>query len=597
MAGLKHFLTRLVIVGLVLLAIWIAREPIAKKFLVYEGTQFVGAVVELKNLQLNSGEETVFLNELEIADPKLPDRNLVQAEAVRLEVAKEELAWRRLVIPRARLGQVKFGAPRASSGSLDPVQPRVASLSSQLRQEQEQEQERAGRGGSRDMAELSQKFRDSLTVDLMQKQKSPGFEVNSLIESLAPKWNLGFQTQSDFLARIAGELESANKLLSEHENVKNPLRAYDRTLDAARLLDGCRGKLKSVAEKISELASSAQRDRELLSSTQTRDRQRVIAVEEVQEFDGQLLSQLLVGELERRLVDESLRWFSDFHDAIPDPEKDFAEVKRGKDFFFGSERRSGLVVNQCEIDGEGLFGHHRFRFAGTINNISSRPKSSPEPVTFDLFASGRSQLRIRGSLDRRESSGDPVDRIELVGSGMEQPSALLGGQRSLLVSMAAGSSLHVDAKIQNAGGNISGDLKFTFDNVTLHVDEVTPAAGGREVAARVNESLSSIRTFTISSSLGGTMETPESSFVSSLGPRTAGAMEEVFVEAIQLAARKQENVFRKQVETEANRLSNDLVAKIRELIKQKDQLTEKLEGIDNRLRVARDPLSIRRNLK
>jgi len=593
MIGIKHYLTRLVIVALVMLAIWIAREPIAKSFLIHEGTQFVGAVVEVNKLQLNSADEAIFLNELEVSDPQFPNRNLIQAEAVRLELAREELAWRRFVIPRARLSQVKFGAPRASSGSLKGAEPAVELSLDGI----ESDQDQAVDENARAMARLSQQFRDSLTVDLRQKRKTPGFEVNSLIDSLTPKWAQGFQAESEVLAQIASDLDSANKLLIEHERIQNRLRAYDRTIDAASLLKNSRARLEAATKSIGELEDSAQSDRELLSSTQTRDRQRMISTGEVQEFDGQLLNELLVGELEQRLVEESLVWFRQFRDAVPVPDEDFGRVKRGRDFFFGSKTQPGLVINQCEVDGEGLFGQHRFRFAGTINNVSSRPKTNPEPITFELFANGPSQLRIRGSLDRREFTGEPVDKIELVGSGMEQPAAMLGGQRSLLVSMAAGSSLHVEASIQSTGEKISGELEFTFDNVALHVDEVTPAAGGREIAARVNESLSSIRTFKITSTLGGTSQVPDSSFVSTLGPKTAGAMESIFVDALELAARKQENVFRKQVELQANRLSKDLNVKIRELTRQKNQLAKKLERIDERLRIARDPLSIRRNLK
>ena len=590
MIRMRHLFTRLIIVGLVLLAAWFARESIAKRLLVHQATNFVGAVVEVKQLQFNPDDGSVYLDGLEVSNPQSPRSNLVQAEAAHLEIADEEIAWRRLVIPKARLSQVKFGAPRATSGSLDP-EPVVVPGG------EEEPEEAFDESDLNQMGQFSQLFKDSLKVDLEKQQSDPGFEINSLVDQLVPKWETGVRNESEALATVEAKIDSANALLNRHEKIRNPLREFDRTLDAAKMLESCREGLASVTERLTQLQETARSDKELLSATQIRDRQRIMATGSSQEFDGHLLSQLLVSKLEQKLVEESLTWFRQFRDGIPMPQQEFGRIKRGRDIHFDGEPRPAVVINQCEIDGDGLFGSHRFQFAGTVNNISSRPETNDHPVTFELFAHGPSQLRINGTLDRRERTRVPLDRIELVGSGMEQPPETLGESDSLLVSMAGGSLLHVDARIQGKGEEITGEIEFTFDNVALHVDQVITAAGGREVAVRVNETLSSINTFRITSTLGGTTLQPETQFVSTLGPRTAGAMEGIFADAIQMSAKKREVAFQNQVEARVTEISLGLTTKIQELTQQKNQLAKKLQEVNERLRVARDPLRIRRNLK
>jgi len=102
----RNLVTRLVIVGLLVLAIWIAREPIAKQVLTRQAENYVGAKVEIGQLGINSGDDSIHLGGLEITDPRSPEDNLFQAEVGRLSLDRGRLAWRQLSIPHARFSEV-----------------------------------------------------------------------------------------------------------------------------------------------------------------------------------------------------------------------------------------------------------------------------------------------------------------------------------------------------------------------------------------------------------------------------------------------------------------------------------------------------------
>lgn len=590
MKRFRNLVTRLVIVGLLVLAIWIAREPIAKQVLTRQAENYVGAKVEIGQLGINSGDDSIHLGGLEITDPRSPEDNLFQAEVGRLSLDRGRLAWRQLSIPHARFSEVKIGVPRSGSGALPNVDY------SRSNDEEVLPTSFAEPDGN-PLAALSQKFRDSLTVDLTQMLALPDFEANDLFGQLDTKWNQQFKAESELLSAIEVKLTGIEKKLDRSNTNPNPLREFKETVPAGELLKECRSSLSELSGHYSSLQESANLDRETLSSAQIRDRQQVLSSTAVQQFDGQLLNELLVGPLQDQLAKESLKWFRQFQEAVPNASTDFRSIKRGREVLFGETPRPPLVIQECDVDGEGLFGNQRFKFAGKIHNFSSHPHLSLDPVSFKLYAQGASQIQINGIVDRRGAAEAFSDQIELVASGIEQPSMLLGDAGSLEVTMAGGSQLHVAAKISGTGSEIDGQIEFTFDNVALHLDHVTETAGGKEFAARVNESLSSMRSFKVTSTIGGTMSQPVTSCVSSIGPHVANAFETVYQQSADLAAKKREQLFLNKVETKVTQLNQRLAGEINVLAKKQMELSKKAEAMEELLRMAQDPLSLRRNFK
>ena len=535
MKRLNQLVTRLLIIALVLLAAWVGSAHLAKQTLVYHLESFVGAKVDAKKLQLSADEATVFLNQVEIANPNYERKNLLQFEAASLKIDFDELKNRRVVIEDGRLSQIKFGSPRTKPGQLERgvFDPPIESRPYESRLYRESGNTGIGTSGfNQGVSSLnspSQKWRDSLVMDVRQiaVPAESSFHIIPMLEQKTQQWSQRFQQPHDKMKQVEEALAMVEEVLTVNFERRNPLREgsrLDSAVEAARM---SRESLSEIGALISEFESQSRKDAYELSQVQIRDRQSLVAGMPAQKFESKLVNELLLGELQRDLVTKGLGWFQELRSSLPNPEADFRPVKRGRDVLFGTNAKPGLEIKKLQIDGATEFANSHFQFAGTVENIYSDPSASQLPMVFNLRAQGDPQIVVSGQVDR--TFGKKLESIQFTGHSIPQPSHVLGKSDSVQISMSADSRLHVDAVLEaDALDRISGTMTFTFENVIMHADAVHEVAGGPETAARINETVSSIDTFQVTSKLGGTISQPDVAFVSDLGPRVAASLESVF---------------------------------------------------------------------
>jgi uncharacterized protein (TIGR03545 family) len=112
---------------LILLA-WVFAEPVARDTAEEAGTQLLGTEVNLGKLDLIPRQASVDLRALQIADPFVLTRNLIEADEIRLKLNPAALAEKKLVIERLTLHGMRFGTTRrkpARRPSGDGFAPRV----------------------------------------------------------------------------------------------------------------------------------------------------------------------------------------------------------------------------------------------------------------------------------------------------------------------------------------------------------------------------------------------------------------------------------------------------------------------------------------
>jgi uncharacterized protein (TIGR03545 family) len=602
MKRLNQLITRLIIIGLAVLVLWVARMPLANRALSWHASHLTGAKVDIRKVQFDRDDQTLYLNQLEIADPQAPLQNMVQAEVASLKLATDALAERRLVIEEGRLSQLKFGAPRTNTGTLERgifdtfttlpagadssrVAPSV-SVPDLLTYDDSLLNPYRNDDGER----LSQKWRDSLTVKL-DGGGVPKFEVASLIAELDAKWKRSLESPRKQLSQIEASLVEVEKIIDTAGD-RNPLRNLNQLPKAGQTIESARDELKSIANRIDQINQQAEKDRWALSQARMRDQQSLAKSEKVQKFDSQLINQLLVGDIEQQLVANSLDWFQQFREAVPVPGDDLISFSRGRNIRFGdAPQQPKLVAKRLQIDGDGTFANSYFRFAGDIENFSSEPALQDEPTKFNIRAQGATQVVVSGVLDRR---GDKrADSISFRGTGIKQPSYVLGERGSVLIAMAENSLLHVETELKSDDGRVSGEMKFTFDGVVMHVDAVHADAGGRETAARLNETLSAVSSFEIKTQIQGSIDQPETAFVSDLGPQVASSLESVFVNAQQLANRKKELRLKQAIDQKLESIKETMASGVDELgVKWRAQV-EILNRLEKRISTARGPSSLR----
>lgn len=592
MKRLNQLVTRLLIIALIALAAWVGRTHLGKKVIEYHIRSFVGANVVASQLDINRDDGSMFLSELEVADPNFEMRNSLQFEAASLMLDVDQLKNRRLVITEGRLSEVKFGAPRTTSGRLnrgifDPPLPKVDSVREENFVKANNTQPSTG-----DSYSSSKRFQDELLVDLSQNgtQIESNFRVGPMVDKLSQQWSKRFAEPTESLQDVAIGLAKLEKeVFSAPPEEWNPLRDRKKLIAAEEQLNEYRVILKKLTTTVGSFDSQSQKDRYELSQVQVQDQQVLVSTENVQKFDPKLINQILVSKIERELVSNGLQWFQQFRNSLPDKETDFRPLKRGRDLHFGKPAtKASFEIKKMQIDGAAEFAGAHFKFAGTVENITENPKLCSEPIRFNLRAQGEPQVIVSGVLDRRGEQ--PKDTIEFTGNSIPQPEQFLGNGESVLLSMAGDSQLFVDATISiSDGGRISGEMVFAFEEVMLHADSVHESAGGNETAALLNETVSGIKSFTITSNLGGTITAPESNFVCGLGQEVANSLEAVYVDAQQLVRRKKENSLNKTVNGKLAQLNSGITNGIVELNHSIRSNLETINRMKKRIAAAQGP--------
>ena len=92
--------------------IWIFAEPVAKDTTEEAGTELLGTQVDLGKLDLFPRQAAVDLRVLQVADPFVLTRNLVEADEIHLKLNPTALAEKKIVIENLTLHGMRFGTTR-----------------------------------------------------------------------------------------------------------------------------------------------------------------------------------------------------------------------------------------------------------------------------------------------------------------------------------------------------------------------------------------------------------------------------------------------------------------------------------------------------
>jgi uncharacterized protein (TIGR03545 family) len=94
------------------LLVWIFAEPIAKETTEEASSELLGTQVDVGKLDLLPRQASVDLRALQIADPFVLTRNLIEADEIRLKLNPAALAEKKLVIEHLTLHGMRFGTTR-----------------------------------------------------------------------------------------------------------------------------------------------------------------------------------------------------------------------------------------------------------------------------------------------------------------------------------------------------------------------------------------------------------------------------------------------------------------------------------------------------
>ena len=517
----KYLIPRFLIFCLIASAFWLSKDAILKWCLIQSGQATIGAKVEIGGLTSSLTNGEINLTELEIADPRNPMSNLIQADHAKIKLDPRRLFHREFVIDEGSMTGVQFGTPRTDSGELPDKSSKL--VGPEIPDDVKNQLIRFG-----------ESWLDQFHVRL-QNNLDENFETVRVAKQIKQFYPAEFQRQRQRALQLQAKIKSLKQIIETPP--KNPLRDGQRIAKAIADLENVRKEIVAAHEELKKLSERAVSDQNALLAARDRDEQRFKTLVKLSKVDNQSASELLLGQKQAEYLSEMLGWIEWIRSTVPNPETDFVP-QRGLGTqvqFAGIQQRPGVVLRKLHLDGSGHFAGQHYQFVGEANNLTSAPALHDEPATFAFAARGNHQVHIHATVDRR--SDEHYDELTIRCPRVAMPQQFLGDEQALMLNMQP-SQLSADINVKMVDDRIEGQMVFYQSNVDLHVEHLHRLVGGPTVAQSINEELAGIENFKVVVDLSGTIDAPQAQLNSDLGDKVAGAMNAALKNAAQQAVAK-----------------------------------------------------------
>lgn len=511
-----NLLTRLFILALIVVALWISKDSLIRWALIRAGESAIGAKIDIGQARCSLWDGKIYLRELAIADPRDPMRNLVQADISYIVLNPKRLLHRELVIEKGSSTQVRFGAPRTLSGSLENSAssgPRITPDS-----------EVASRPNKH---ELSRRWLEQfafLPKGLAQGYSEDKLTTYQISHALVEKWEPLMQAQQQELVRLQNVIQNLKEITSIE--ISNPLRDHKRVEKAKQQMQQAQDQIRRLQEKLVELNVVANNDLVKLEAAKDIDLKNIESLVGANRFDSDLVSGQLLQQHQVAYTREIIDWFRWFRDSIPDPSQDFEPtLPAGINFKLTPKQpHPSFLVKHMDLDGEGKVAGQHFNFSGFAKNISNQPHFHDQPSSFHLRAQGATHLVVDCTLDRRHETW--IDSLDIHCPNLSLPAQTIGDKDSLLVKMTP-CRMETDIRIRMEGENLSGNMVFRHTDLMMQIENMKTLSGGIQMSDEINLDLAGLDQFEIRAELRGTIDEPEILIHSDLGTRFTAIMNRI----------------------------------------------------------------------
>ena len=471
---------RLVILGLVSLAIWASADPLTRMIIVSGIENRTGGKVDVAQLRCSIGNQKLYLKEIVLADPDDANRNLLQADMAYLNFDANALWRRQLVVTDGQTSRLMFGTPRAPAPATALAQveekPPVSDLAGDKTEK------------------IGQAWLDGLVLPNNQLAKLADLETTQANERIVASWDKELQQVAQAVVEIKKLTADLKDLAGQDRSANNPLRRKWQDNSNLRL-QAMETQNKDVAVKVASLRERLRNDIASIERAQQIDAEKISKSATPMQLDGDRLSSLLLADVHASFVDQSVEMFKWFRNARPEISQDFApKSQRGVDVRIkGTSANPSCWIKKIEINGEGrLLGQH-FDFSGNAYNLSTEPELLDEPATFEIHAQGQQHAAVACTLDH--SDQEPVDTIKITCPELNLGERTLGEKDSLQLTLGDSNKVSAEVNLTSVGDQVTGTIKLRYTDVALHVDSLNDFAGGRVAALQMNEGVTAIKNF------------------------------------------------------------------------------------------------------
>jgi uncharacterized protein (TIGR03545 family) len=573
--------------GLVLAGIAYAlfAEPIVRDTTAEAASKMLGTHVEIDGLTLHETEPAVELVGIRIADPFDPMKNLVEAGRIQIELERDPLLERKLVIRHLAIEQVRVGTDRDEPAPPAPASGFAAQALGAVRAWRQQF----------DVPLLSLTPIDTIRSIVLDPSQLQTVQRALALKSDADSVRQAVTTAFSELA-IRETLDSA-RAVAERLQGANPL-----TLG----ISGTRQAISDVRRTLNELQAARQRVEDLDRSTRaglSLLQTGVAAVDDARAADFTFARGLLklptfaapdignavFGDVTIDRFQQLVYWSELAQDYLPpglDPRRkpgpQRARASGTTVRFVQSRSYPSFLLRRGDLDLEiGGDGITSGTYDLAVANLTTAPQVVGRPVQFALARTGGGSgmtLRAGGVLNHLQST--MRDSMTVSASGLPLPSFDIPGL-PVRADLGRGSSRLTFARV---GEQIRGNWSVRTSTVAWAPDADQARSLNRleELAMRVITGLDDIE---LSASVSGTLQSPSISVRSNLdrilADRVRGVLGEEVARAEQEARAQVERIVRERaapIQAEAQRIRGEAEQRITEARTRIDETRAELEG-------------------
>ena len=518
---------------------WIFAEPLARDTTEEATTELLGTQVDVAKLDLHPRRASVDLRGLQIADPFVLTRNLIEADEIRLKLNPAALAEKKLVIENLSLNGMRFGTARK-----EPARPVK------------------GSGFAPKVYQSVQQWTKQFNVPLLSL--TPIDTIRQL--ALDPTQLTTIREAQALLART----DSMRKVLDQGFQQLD----IRPTLDSARALadqlsktdpkrlgaDGTRKAIESAQQTLKQLDAAKRRLEELDRSTRSAVGllgQGVRVVDEARQKDLAFAKSLLklptfsapeigsafFGQVSIDRFKQALYWAELAQQymppgLLPRPAPGPQRLRAaGHTIEFPKEKEfPRFLLQQGQLDfAIGGTSAARGAYAATVGGLTSTPAlyGRPAVVRASRRAAGSGMASIDVNAIINHITPRTHDSADARLSGIKLPTFRVPGL-PLTIEPGLGASA-LSFSMRNAGARLSGRWAIRSDQVSWKAD--TAGRTLNDLERMVLRVVSGLTKLEVTAELGGSMASPTLSVSSNLDKAIADRLRAAIGEEVAKAER------------------------------------------------------------
>lgn len=502
----KFVIIRLSILVVLFCLIHFGTAPLVS-FVLRSTVQMVtGSKLEIENLDASPFQTRMSAGHVRLGHPKKPLENLFDFEQAEIKLDQASLLRKKFIVTTGSVDGLRFGSGRTESGQIEKdSSPQKPSLINNL------------------LTSAGRKVADGLT-SLLTRRFEENFETLRVSQEVLDRWPQEYDALLARGKKLESEIREIRDLATRFsDNPLNTLRDLPKVEQGVRDSVRIRNELTAIHQKLGAYRNQIQLDRLNILGAKERDLARIQEIKNDKRLNGRSLSQLLVGDIQGKRVDQAISWVKWLRETFPHPKNSIkASRLRGQTIrFAGQIDQPDFLIQTLRVNGMGTFDQKPYTFTGTVAGVTTQPEIYGKPALLKLEADGDIQFSVSGMIDRSQ----PVDhdRIEL-----NIPELRLAAQKLKIddaIQLKLGkANLKIVARVDLIGEELSGQIKATQGGVDVAIDSELDGSFAQNLKSMLNEDLSVINSYEIVANLSGTLSDPKWELDSNLGPQIASAM-------------------------------------------------------------------------